>query len=213
VRAGDQDARYAGERRLLNNAFLASRLTSRYSMRGNSADHAEAVELLQELQSQYPPGSVKSGLAIVQLGQIAVDKFNKTDALENLSEALKQTTEGINKLPQGYEGKPACLNQIATLYSYRYKKTNDVANLRNAVHYSNMTLATVPVSYGVRGGYLLDHMRLLRDFANAATSVQDIKEAVSKGHRPLREMRNEYSERQSCRKFYSDMLGRRYILS
>lgn len=29
------------------------------------------------------------------------------------------------------QGKPACLNQIATLYSYRYKKTNDVANLRS----------------------------------------------------------------------------------
>lgn len=68
-------------------------------MRGDSADHAEAVELLQELQSQSPPGSVKSGLAILQLGHITVDKFNKTDALKDLSEALEQTTEGIDKLP------------------------------------------------------------------------------------------------------------------
>jgi hypothetical protein len=171
---------------------LVSRLTHRYSMRGDPADHAEAVELLQELQSLSPPGSVKSGLAIMQLGQMAVDKFNKTDAVQGLGEALEQTTEGIDKLPQGYEGKPACLNQIAALYSSRYKKTSDVADLRNAVHYSNMTLATVPVSHGVRGGYLLDHMRLLRDFASAATSVQDIDEAVSKGHRHLMGMRNEY---------------------
>jgi hypothetical protein len=76
-----------------------------------------------------------------------------------------------------------------------------------------MTLATVSVSHGVRGGYLLDHMRLLWDFANAATSVQDVEEAVSKGHRHLMEMRNEYPERHSCRKFYGDVLGRRYILS
>jgi hypothetical protein len=195
---------------------LASRLTGRYSMRGDPADYAdyaEAVELLQELQSLSPPGSLKSRLAIMQLGHMAADKFNKTDAIEDLGEALEQTTKGIDKLPQGYEGKPACLNQIASLYSSRYKKTSDVADLRNAVHYSNMTLATVPVSHGVRGGYLLDHMRLLRDFANAATSVQDIEEAVSKGHRHFMEMQNEYPERHSCRKFYGDVLGRRYILS
>lgn len=47
---------------------LASRLTRRYLMRGDPADHAEAVELLQELQSRSPLGSMKSGLAIMQLG-------------------------------------------------------------------------------------------------------------------------------------------------
>jgi hypothetical protein len=68
---------------------LASRLTRRYSMRGDPADHAEAVELLQELQSLSPPGSVKSGLAIMQLRQMAVNKFIKTDAVEDLGEALE----------------------------------------------------------------------------------------------------------------------------
>ena len=56
-------------------------------MRGNPADHAEAVELLQELQLLPPSGSVKSGLVIMQLRQMAVDKFNKTDAVEDLGEA------------------------------------------------------------------------------------------------------------------------------
>ncbi|OXV05664.1 hypothetical protein Egran_06568 [Elaphomyces granulatus] len=192
---------------------LASRLTHRHSICGDPADHTEAVELVQELQSLSPLGSVKGGMAIMHLGQMAVLKFNKTHDLGDLDEALERTTEGIDKLPQGYEGKPASLDQIATLYSSRYKKTNDVADLHNAVHYSDMALATAPVSYSVRGGYLLNHMRLLQDFANAATSVQDVDEAVSKGHRHLMEMQNEYPEQHSCRKFYSDVLGRRYILS
>ncbi|KAI9862443.1 MAG: hypothetical protein M1813_004293 [Trichoglossum hirsutum] len=192
---------------------LASRLARRYSMCGDPASHAEAVELLQELQSLSPMGSAKSGLTIMLFGQLAVDKFNKTDTLEDLCEALKQTTEGIDKLPQDYEGKPACFNQIANLYSSRYKKTSDMADLRNAAHYSNMTLEIVPVSHGVKGGYLLGHMRLLRDFANATMSVQDVEEAISKGHRHLIEMRNEYPERHSCREFYGNVLGRRYVLS
>ena len=192
---------------------LTSRLMRRYSMRGDPADYAEAVELLQELQSLSPPGSTINQLAILNLGQMAVDKFNKTDTLEDLCAALEQTTKGIDKLSQSYEGKPEGLKQIAGLYSARYKKTNDVADLRNAVHYSNMTLATVPVSHGIRGGYLLDHLRLLRVFAYATTSVQDVEEAVSKGYRHLMEMRNEYPEEHSCRKFYGDVLGRRYILS
>jgi hypothetical protein len=192
---------------------LASRLTHRYSMRGDPADHTEAVELAQELQSLSPLGSVKGGMAIMHLGQMAVLKFNKTHDLRDLDEALERTTEGIDKLPQGYEGKPASLDQIATLYSFRYKKMNDITDLHNAVHYSDMALATTPVSYSARGGYLLNYMRLLQDFANAATSVQDVDEAISKGHSHLMEMQNEYPEQLSCRKFYSDVLGQRYILS
>lgn len=189
---------------------LASRLTYRYSMRGDLADHTEAVELVQELQSLSALGSVRGGVAIMHLGQMAVVKFNKTHNLRDLDEALERITEGIDKLPQG---KPVSLYQIATLYSSRYKKTKDLTDLHNAVHYSDMALATAPVPSSARGGYLLNHMRLLRDFANAATSVQDVDEAVSKGHRHLMEMQNEYPEQHSCRKFYGDVLGRRYILS
>jgi len=127
---------------------LAPRLTHRYSMRGDPADHTE-FKLLQELQSLSPPGWVKSGLAITQLGHMVVDKFNKTDALEDLREALGQGVKGIDELPQIYEGKPPYINQIATIYSSRYKKTNNITDLCNAVHYSNMTLATVPVSHGI----------------------------------------------------------------
>ena len=189
---------------------LASRLTYRYSMRGDPADHAEAVELVQELQSLSALGSVRGGVAIMHLGQMAVVKFNKTHDLRDLDEALERITEGIDKLPQG---KPVSLYQIATLYSSRHKKTNDLTDLHNAIHYSDMALATAPVPSSARGGYLLNHMRLLRDFANAATSVQDVDEAASKGHRHLMEMQNEYPEQHSCRKFYGDVLGRRYILS
>lgn len=192
---------------------LASRLRQRYSMRGDLTDHTEAVELLQELQLLSPSSSAERALAIMQLAQMAVDKFNKTDALEDLDKALEQVTEAMDQLPQNYEGKPSCLDQISVLYSSRYKKINDVADIRKAVEYSNMALATVPVSHSVRGGYLLNYMRLLRDFTNATISVQDIEEAVSNGHRHLLEMPNEFPKWHSCRMFYGHVLGRKYILS
>ena len=57
------------------------------------------------------------GLAVMPLGYMAVDKFNKTGILEDLGEALRHIAEGIDKLPQSYEGRPTCLSQITILYS------------------------------------------------------------------------------------------------
>jgi hypothetical protein len=91
---------------------------------------------------------------------------------------LRQIKEGVNVFPEGSELRSQNLHLVAALYSNRHKKTNDVADLRNAVSFSNMTLAAVPVSHGFRGGYLMQHMRLLRDFANATASIQEVNEAA-----------------------------------
>ncbi|RYP48701.1 hypothetical protein DL769_011176 [Monosporascus sp. CRB-8-3] len=192
---------------------LASRLNARYLCRGDPADHLEAVELLRELQLISPPGSVKSGLATMQFGQMAVDKFKKTNILEDLDGALRHIKEGVAVLPEGSELRPQILNLVAALYSNRHQKTNDVTDLRNAVSFSIMALEATPVSHGVRGGYLAQHMRLLRVFANATVSVQEVNEVALKAHWHLINMLHEYRERHDCRTLYSDVLGRKYILS
>ncbi|KAE9377360.1 HET-domain-containing protein [Stipitochalara longipes BDJ] len=187
-------------------------LASRLEARGGQANHTEAVELLRKLQSISPPGSM-NGLATMQLGQMAVAKLKRTDALEDLDDALRQIKEGMDGLPEGSELRPQLLNLVTVLYLNRYQKANDIADLRNAVSFSHMALVVVPVSHGVRSSYLLQHMRVLRDLVNATTSVQDVSEAALKAHWHLTNMPQEYQDRHACRTFYGDVLGRKYILS
>lgn len=192
---------------------LASRLTRRHSMRGDPADYAEVVQLLRELQSLSQPGSMTSGLAIMQLAQLAVDKFHKSNALKDLDEALQLAVDATDKLPDHYEGKATGFHQITTLYSHRYKRTNDVADIRNAVLYSDKNIAATPSSHRARNRHILDHMQLLRDFANAASSNKDVEEAASQGHQRLADIGSGCPEQDSCRNLYCDILGRKYIIS
>ncbi|CZR66050.1 uncharacterized protein PAC_15951 [Phialocephala subalpina] len=203
--AGSRDYSMA----LLN---LASRLEFRSSSRGHPADHEKAVELLRELQLISTSGSM-SGLATIQLGQMALEKFKKTGALEDLDDGLRHIKDGVHILAEDSELRPQILHLVTTLYSSRHEKTKDVADLRNAVSFSNMTLVAVPVSHGVRAGYLLQHMRLLRDFTKAISSAQEVNEAALTAHKHLLNMPNEYRERHTCHTFYGDVLGRKYILS
>ncbi len=96
---------------LMTLSNLVSRLKRRYSMHGDLADHAEVVELLQELQSLSPSESVESGPAIIHLRQMAAERVNKTDAVDDLGEALEQITTAIGKLPKGYEGSLRALTR------------------------------------------------------------------------------------------------------
>ncbi|KAH8743461.1 heterokaryon incompatibility protein-domain-containing protein [Hyaloscypha finlandica] len=193
-------------------AMALLNLASRLKARGDPASHAEAVDLLRQLQVISPPGSV-SGLATMQLGQMAVAKYQKSDVLEDLDDALRQMREGMDVMPEGSELRPQYLNLVTVLYSKRYKKVDDVADLRNAVRFSHMALAAVPASHGVRSGYLVQHMRLLRDFVNATASVQEVSEATLEANQHLTNMPREYRERHDCRTLYGEVLGRKYTLS
>jgi Heterokaryon incompatibility protein (HET) len=192
---------------------LSSRLMMRYAMSGNEADQEEAVELVQELQTISQPGSIESAGAITLLSQLAVDKFNKNDTLENLDRALGQLKESIASLPELYERKPDVYSQTSSLYRRRYQKTKDAADLHLAVQYSKLLLHTVPVSHAVMDTYLFDHLRLLREYVNAVDPTPQVEQAVLTAGQYVANLRRNGTKQLDCRLLYGDILGRAYILS
>lgn len=192
---------------------LASRRMRRNAMSENEADRAEVVKLLQELQSISQPGSQERAGAITLLSQLAVDKFNKSGTLEDLDRALGQLKESITSFPEAYEGKQDVYKQTKYLYRYRYRKTNDAADLRLAVQYSESSLSAVPDSHAVKDGFLLDHLHLLREYLNVVNSIPQIELAILTAGRYVANMRKNDTKQLNCRRLSGDILGRAYILS
>ncbi|KAF1960522.1 HET-domain-containing protein [Byssothecium circinans] len=192
---------------------LSSRLMRQYAMTDNEADQAEAVQLIQELQRISQPGSKERAGAITLLSQLAVDKFNKKDTLENLDDALEQLKRAITGLTDSFERKPDVYKQTSNLYKHRYKKTQDEADFHLAVQYSESLLRTVPLSHSVFGTYLFNHLRLLREYANTVRSLPQVEKAVLTAGHYVANLRKDSIKQLDCRIVYGDILGRTYVLS
>ncbi len=192
---------------------LVSRLRVRYSKRRSPADHEEAMELITEQLSISSPGTLEHGMAVIHLGEMAVERFERTDAIEDLDEALSQLKAGLPTLPHNYEKRFELESRISRLYSSRHKKSNDFEDIRNAMVHSDLTVEALPLSNPIRGFYLAELMRCSCDFVNATTAIVDVDRAISIGKRRLEELPIDNPKRHSCRWSFSDVLGRKYILT
>ena len=192
---------------------LVSRLRARYRKRDSPADREEAMELITEQRSTSSPGTMEHGIAVIQLGEMAVERFERTDAIEDLDEALGQLKAGLTTLPPNYEKRFELESRLSKLYSSRHKKSNDFEDIRSAMVHSDSTVEALPLSNPIRGFYLAELMRCFRDFVNATTAIVDVDRAISIGKRRLEEMPIDNPKRHSCRWAFSDVLGRKYILT
>lgn len=197
---------------LINIINLVSRLRIRYSKLLNRTDQEEARQLITEQLSMSTPGTMQHGMALVQLGEMALEKYKQTDSMEDLNEALRQVMEGIDTLPRGHEKRFQLESRISELYSTRYKKSGDFADIRNAMLYSDSAVESAPPANQVRAPYLSQLMRCLRDIVNAASSISDVDKAISIGKRRLEGLAGDDPQSHNCRRIFCDVLGRRYLL-
>ena len=196
-----------------NTIKLVSRLRTRYNKLHNPTDHEEAIQLITEQLSMSTPGTMQHGMALVHLGEMAFEKFKRTDAMEDLNEALRQVKTGVDTLPRAHEKRFQLESRIGELYSSRYKKSGDFADIRNAMLYSDSAVESAPPASQVRAPYLSELMRCLRDFVNATLSIADVDKAISIGKRRLAEVPKDDPQRHNWRRTFSDVLGRRYLLA
>ena len=192
---------------------LSSRLIRRYAMTGNEADETKAIELVEELRNIFQPGSIESARALTLLSQLAVDKCNKIETLENLDRALVLLKESIASLPEPCESKPDVYKQISKLYRCRYRKTKDITDLILAVEHSELLLQAIPASHTIMETCLLDHLHLLQEFLNDVKFIQQVEQAVLLAGQYVAHLRKISTTQLNCRLVYGDILGRVYILS
>ena len=196
-----------------NDINLVSRLRMRYMKHGNPADHEEATQLITNQLSMSAPGTLAHGGALLHLGEMAAEKFERTDAMEDIDETLNQLKAGLASLPRSYEKRFQLESRISQFYGRRHSKSNDFADMRNAMLYSKSAMESAPPSNWMRAPILFQLMCCLRDVANATMSSLDIDEAICIGMKWLEEVPLDDLQRHKCRWIFSEVLGRRYLLA
>ena len=196
-----------------NDINLVSRLRIRYKKHGNPADNEEATQLITKQLSMSAPGTLAHGGALLHLGEMAAEKFDRTNAIEDLNEALTQLKAGLASLPRSYEKRFQIESRISQLYGSRHNKSRDFADARDAMLYSESAVESAPPSDRIRAPYLSQFWCCLRDVANATMSSLDVDEAISIGRKRLDEMPVDHPEGHQCRCIFSEVLGRKYLLA
>ena len=196
-----------------NDINLISRLHIRYKKHGNPADHEEATQLITKQLSMSAPGTPAHGGALVHLGDMAAEKFERTDAIADVDEALNQLKAGLASLPRCYEKRFQLETRVSQLYGSRHNKSNNFADIRNAMLYSESAVESAPPSYRIRAPYILQLMCCLRNVANATMSILDVDEAICIGRKRLEEVPLNDPQRHQCRRIFTEVLGRRYLLA
>ena len=192
---------------------LVSRLRTRHIMQGDSIDHDEAMQLISEQLSETTPGTLSHGMAVLRLGEIAFERFEKTDAVGHVDQAISYFKTGLAILPRNSEKRCHFEEQISKLYSSRNRKSGDLTDIRNAIRHSDLAVAAMILPNPSRADRILRLIYCLRDFVNATTSVIDVDEAIKRGEMRLKEMPKDCSHRFDCRRAFSDVIGRKYILT
>lgn len=195
-----------------NTINVISRLRMRYVKRNDPADYEEVMQLITEQLSASAPGTVLHGMIILHLGEMAAEKYKRTDAIEDLEEAIHQLNAGLTTLPRGHEKRFELEARIGQLYSSRHEKSSDLADIRSAMLHLDTAVALAPLSSPTRATYLVEFMHRLRDYVDATTSLSDVDRAIAMGKKHLAEMPKEFSQRHVCQSMFVDVLGRRYLL-
>ena len=197
----------------LNDNNLVARLRIRYKKHSDPTDNEEATQLVTKQLSMSAPGTLAHGGALVHLGEMAAEKFERSDAIEDLDEALKKLKAGLASLPRSWEKHFQLQSRISQLYSSRHNKSREFADVRNAMLYSESAVESAPPSYRIRAPYLFELMCCLREVANAAMSSLHVDEAISIGRKWLEAMPIDDPQPHKCRCIFSEVLGRRYLLA
>ncbi|KAH8590651.1 heterokaryon incompatibility protein-domain-containing protein [Bisporella sp. PMI_857] len=192
---------------------LASRLRLQYRISQNLDDINEALRLIRELQSRTAPGTIEHDVAAGQLGVISADRFNQTKKLQDLDEALGYCRSGLHSLPAGHEARVPSLRQIVHLYSVRYEKTGEEADLKDLACYSEILFRAIPPGNPFQGKYLLDYMSNLQKLADISKSLDNIQSNIRQIELLLPSMPSSYPEKHRCQAVLADFYLSQYNLS
>ena len=152
-------------------------------------------------------------MTLVQLGEMASEKFGRTDAMEDIDEAINRFRTGLPMLPRGYENRYHIEALIGQAYSNRYRKSNRLTDAQSAVEHTNMALNSIPKSNPTQAIYLEQFLGSVRDLVNATTSISEIGRAIKLGQAKLHEIQALGAERHKCLCLFADILARKYFLT
>ncbi|KAG4436544.1 hypothetical protein IFR05_007982 [Cadophora sp. M221] len=197
-------------------ANLASRLRVRYSVQHNIADHDEALRLISEQPGAPIPGKYSretQAVNLFQLAELSYQKYEKDGKLETLDEAIRQGTAALAELPDQHEKRPDVLRRVSQMHAFRYDKTTDLADGKNAVLYAKMRFQCLPPTHPATGTHLWQYLMYAVYVTNASPHLADVTESINETVKFMTMMPEKYDRRETCQWLLGDLFSRQYTLS
>ncbi|KAM7183501.1 HET domain containing protein [Rhypophila sp. PSN 637] len=192
---------------------LAARLSTRSKMSTHATDHAEAIELLKQVQQTAPAGSETHNSAALQIGQLEVEAFKRTKNLEALDAGLRAMEGAVERIPASAEMFALSHDVVKSAYLDRHEQTGDLDDLIKALQFSARTLDANPCAQHLKVRYLVAHLTLLRRFALATTSLSRLDQLERQVSKHLESIPRPFLDEPKCRRLHSDVVMKKYLLS
>ncbi|KAH9055374.1 CHAT domain-containing protein [Lactarius vividus] len=172
---------------------------------------AESLEEANSYSSQLVNISSSQNLELLKGRFYELSDFRNSDSVTAMAEEIQRLEELRANTPPGTDRHRECLRDLATCYSSKFSRTNDVSDIEESIKYSRLLLdATHSSDWRISRLYLL-HDDLVRAFKRtdkisyldeSITVAYDILE--SKGARPVHFY--------ATRKLASSLLSREHLL-
>ncbi|KAL2062307.1 hypothetical protein VTL71DRAFT_6573 [Oculimacula yallundae] len=195
---------------------LASRLRVRYSVRHNIADHDEAMRLISEQSGAPLPGTLSKetqAVNLYQLAELAYGKYEKDGKLESLDEAIRHGIAAVAGLSIQHEKRSDVLRRVSQMHAFRYDKSKDLPDARNAVLFAKMRVQCLPSTHPATGTHLWQYLLYASHLANASADLADVEGSIKDSTSFMVTMPNTYERQEACQWLLGDLLSRRYTLT
>lgn len=195
---------------------LASRFRVRYNERDNIADHEEAIRLINmqlEGTGTRDMSIIAQAGGLIQLAELALEKYEKDGSLDSLDEAIRQGKAALDKMPIQHEKYADLLKRVSQMYAFRYDKTKSLDDAKTAVLYSKIRVQCLPASHPATGTHLWQYMLYACHVAESSSELSDVENVLKESVTLMEGMPDQYARREACQWILGDMLSQRYTLS
>ena len=128
-----------------------------------------------------PPGHAGRAKALADLASSLRKKFEETDGVAGLDEAIVLSREASDLCPKF--GHPLC--SLAWYLHYRYRKQGTLPDLEEAITFSRAGLELRPAGHPRRSNSLYNLAIYLHDRYREQASIADLEEAITLGRAVL----------------------------
>jgi len=183
---------------------LGVALGHKYLRLGVIADLEEAIqvtrEAIQAIQKAVPATievHLSRTLLLDNLGSLLGDRYSRTEAIDDLEEAILVAREAVDTIPEGVDGLEHAgrLNNVGTTLSSRFWRFGEIADLEEAIQFIREAVSKIPDDHPDRATIEHNLGNQLRDRYLTTGEIADLEEAVLHYQSALRHSNTSISTR------------------
>jgi len=167
---------------------------SRYTRTGQLTDLLEAINLAEGGIDQVPEAShVMHAMLRYNLGQLLLDRYERTQQLEDLEQASKYFQYGVQNFLPGSLMQARSYNTLGNALRRQFLQTKQQIKLENAIEALQTSIHLRPTDSPELVSAYNDLGNAMRDRYSSTSKLEDLEEAIQIFKKALQLLQNTFS--------------------